>query len=244
MSSAPGTQLATAQEKLVRAERLSALGTLAAGLAHELRTPIAGVKGALDILASRARPGTPEAEFTGVASRELIRLGALLEEFLAYARPRAPARIPVRLAELLTQVEAVLSSEARVRDVRVEVRADTPGDITGDPAQLTQVLLNVIANAIQASPEASAVQVTVRQVGEQFEVEVIDRGPGVPPDAVGRVFEPFFTTKARGTGLGLAIAQRIVLAHGGTIDLVNGNPGTCALIRLPRAANAGSEAVS
>lgn len=228
-------ELVESHQHLLRAERLTALGTLAAGLAHEVRTPVAAIKGALEILASRARPGTPEAEFTDVATKELSRLGTLLEDFLAYARPRPPARVAMRLAEVAQQVHVLLSSEANRRGVRVDIQTATEGHLTGDPAQLTQVLLNVVLNAIQASPAGEDVVVQVTDRGGDVELEVIDRGVGLSPDDAAKVFEPFFTTKAKGTGLGLPIAQRIIVAHGGTIALTPSTPtGTRVVIRLPQ----------
>ncbi len=232
---AKNRELVESHQHLLRAERLSALGTLAAGLAHEVRTPIAAMKGALEILASRARPGSPEAEFTDVATKELGRLGTLLEDFLAYARPRPPANASVCLADLARQVQTLLTAEAHARDVRVEVDARAPGHLMGDPAQLTQVLLNIVLNAIQASAPGQDVVVRLRESVHDILLEVLDHGVGLSPEAAGRVFEPFFTTKPKGTGLGLPIAQRIIAAHGGTLELSGrASSGTLALIRLPR----------
>ena len=235
-------ELVESHQHLTRAERLSSLGTLAAGLAHEVRTPIAAIKGALDILASRAQPGTPEAEFTSVATKELSRLGTLLEEFLTYARPRPPARTTVRVGEVAQQVEALLGPEAHAREVRIVLDVAPVPEITADPGQLTQVLLNLVLNAIQASPRGGAVEMRVAQQGGDLEIEVTDQGPGLPDEDATRVFEPFFTTKAKGTGLGLPIAQRIVSAHDGTIELLPATPGgTRAVVRLPLAPPSGPE---
>lgn len=227
-------ELVESHQHLTRAERLSSLGTLAAGLAHEVRTPIAAIKGALDILASRAKAGTPEAEFTDVATKELSRLGALLEEFLAYARPRPPARTVVRIGELVQQVEALLRPEAHAREVRLVLSLAAVPEITADPAQLTQVLLNLVLNGLQASPRGGTVEVRIGQDRRDLVIEVVDQGPGMSADDATRVFEPFFTTKAKGTGLGLPIAQRIVSAHDGIIDLLPATPsGMRAVVRLP-----------
>lgn len=227
-------ELVASHRQLDRAERLSALGELAAGLAHEVRTPITAIQGALDILASRAKGGTPEAEFTGVASRELTRLGALLEEFLAYARPRPPAVQPIRLSVVADQVTSLLLSEARQRAVTLSTEYMSEGAVIADPSQMTQVVLNVVLNAIQASPRGGQVHLVVRDSGSEAIVEVLDDGPGVPPESAERVFEPFFTTKPRGSGLGLAIVHRIVSAHGGTVTLAQREPaGAVATIQLP-----------
>jgi two-component system, NtrC family, sensor histidine kinase HydH len=239
---ATNRELMESHQHLTRAERLSALGTLAAGLAHEVRTPIAAIKGALDILASRARPDTPEAEFTALAVRELSRLGTLLEDFLAYARPRPPERVPVRLPELVDRVQALLVTEAHGRDVTTRVHVEGTGELTADPAQLTQVLLNLVLNAIQATPAGGHVEIAVRDEPEAVDVTITDQGPGIPSEVAERMFEPFFTTKSKGTGLGLPIAQRIVAAHGGTLEVApTGSTGTRVTIRLPRQPGAAME---
>lgn len=229
-------ELLESYQQLTRAERLSSLGTLAAGLAHEVRTPITAIRGALEILATRAKPATPEAEFTGVATRELSRLHDLLEEFLAYARPSPPMRVPTKIRSLVGQVEALLSAESHKQSVTLLTHFADDGDVIADPAQITQVLVNLLMNAVQASPPGGTVTVAVDQREHVVELTVRDEGPGLPPEVASRVFEPFFTTKAKGTGLGLAVSQRIVAAHHGTITLEPGTPmGTIARVRLPRA---------
>lgn len=228
-------ELVASHQQLDHAERLSSLGQLAAGLAHEVRTPVTAIQGALDILAARAPSETPEAEFTAVASRELTRLSTLLEEFLAYARPRPPALVPTQLADIARHVVSVLQSEVRQRGVALTAEYATEGLVSGDPSQLTQVLLNLVLNAMQASPRGALVHVRVTEASDATIVEIADQGKGIPPDVLPRVFEPFFTTRPRGSGLGLAVAHRIVTAHGGTITLAPGTPaGTVATLRLPR----------
>lgn len=228
-------ELEESHAHLRRAERLSALGEIAAGLAHELRNPLAGVRGALDIVASRVQPGTPEAEFAGVARTELERLGRLLEEFLAYARPRPPRLQPAALQPVVDRVLALLGPEAERRHVRLTVDG-SGGDTSAaiDAEQITQVLFNVVLNAIQASPEGGRVSICRWTDAGHVTLSVDDEGPGIAPEHLPRVFEPFFTTKHRGTGLGLAVSQRIVAAHGGTIELERRVPtGTSVHIRLP-----------
>lgn len=228
-------ELQESQEHLRRAERLSALGEIAAGLAHELRNPLAGLRGALDIVASRLQPGTPEAEFAQVARTELERLSRLLDEFLAYARPRPPRLEPAGLQSVVDRVVALLGTEAERRGVRLVV--DGPGrdsSVVIDAEQMTQVLFNVVLNAIQASPEGGRVTISRWTANGQAMLCVEDEGPGIAPEHMARIFEPFFTTKHRGTGLGLAVSQRIVAAHGGTIELERRVPrGTSVRIRLP-----------
>ena len=228
-------ELRESQEQIRRADRLSALGEIAAGLAHEIQNPLAGIKGALEIVASRASPGSPEAEFADIGGKELARLETLVREFLMYARPHDPALRPTQVRELAERVAALLRPEAEKKTV-VLVVEQTSSNLTLnlDPEQMTQVILNVVLNAIQASPPGARVQVRASTEPGWAQIDVIDEGPGIAPEHLSRIFDPFFTTKSRGTGLGLATSQRIVSAHGGTITAEPRSPsGTMFRIRLP-----------
>ena len=226
--------LRESQEQLRRADRLSTLGEISSGLAHEIGNPLAGLKGALDILASRAAPNTPEAEFADVARTEIVRLERLVREFLAYARPQEPIRRPTNPSELMQRVASLLRPELEQKGVTLALNTDEGLSLNVDPDQMTQVLLNVALNAIQASPPGTTVRVCAAREGENARIDVIDQGPGIAPEHLPRVFDPFFTTKARGTGLGLATSQRIVASHGGTITASPALPtGTVVRIQLP-----------
>lgn len=231
-------ELRDSQESLRRADRLSALGEIAAGLAHEIRNPLASVNGALEIITSRVQAGTPEAEFSGLASKELARLDGLVTEFLDYAHPHTPDRRDARLEDTIEHVAALLRPESEQAGVSIDVeRTDLLPEVFIDREQIQQVIFNLTLNAIQASPRGGSVR--IRQHGEHDSVvvDVIDEGPGIPQELVGRIFDPFFTTKEKGTGLGLAISHRIVTAHGGTIEIrPNPERGTCFRMRLPRQA--------
>lgn len=228
-------ELRDSREHLRRADRLSALGEIAAGLAHEIQNPLAGVKGALEIIASRVTQGTPEAEFAGIGGRELARLEGLVSEFLTYARPHDPALRPTDIHEIVERVAALLRAEAERKAVTLVFERPTAfPPLALDPEQITQVIFNVVLNAIQASRAGG--QVRIRETVEPGwgVIQVIDEGAGIPPEHALRIFDPFFTTKPRGTGLGLAISQRIVTAHRGTIEALPGAPsGSVFRIRLP-----------
>lgn len=228
-------ELRESQEHLRRADRLSALGEIAAGLAHEIQNPLAGIKGALEIVASRAAPRSPEAEFADVGAKELARLDTLVREFLMYARPRDPALRPTGLRDLLERVAALLHPEADKKQVALVLECPAAtSTLELDPEQMTQVILNVVLNAIQASPKGARVRIRESTEAGWAQIEVTDEGPGIAPEHIGRIFDPFFTTKSRGTGLGLATSQRIVSAHRGTITAFPGAPrGTIFHIRLP-----------
>ena len=227
--------LRDSQEQLRRADRLSALGEIAAGLAHEIQNPLAGVKGALEIIASRVTPGTPEAEFADIGGKELARLEGLVSEFLAYARPHDPALRSTDVREIVDRVTALLRLQAENKAVSVVFDRPTAiPPLSIDPEQITQVIFNVVLNAIQATPSGGHIQIRELVEPGWAVIDVIDEGPGIPPEHVLRLFDPFFTTKPRGTGLGLAISQRIVTAHRGTIEALPGSPsGSVFRIRLP-----------
>jgi signal transduction histidine kinase len=227
--------LRDSREHLRRADRLSALGEIAAGLAHEIRNPLAGVKGALEIIASRVAQGTPEAEFADIGGKELARLEGLVSEFLTYARPHDPALRPSDVHEIVERVAALLRSQAERKEVTlVFERAIALPLLSLDPEQITQVIFNLVLNAIQATGAGGHVRIRESVEPAWGVIDVIDDGPGIPPEHALRLFDPFFTTKPRGTGLGLAISHRIVTAHRGTIEALPGSPaGSVFRIRLP-----------
>lgn len=229
--------LRESQAHLRRAERLSVLGEVAAGLAHEIRTPLAGVKGALEIISSRAAAGTPEAEFADLGARELNRLDRLVNDFLAYARPRRPDLRDATLGELIEHGAALLHPKAASRGIVLEIERPAPNRaVRVDPGQMQEVLMNVFSNAIEASHPGGRVRVRETTDPAWNVIEVIDEGSGIDAEHLPRIFEPFFTTKEKGTGLGLAISSRIVSAHGGEIDArPNAGCGTIMRIRLPLA---------
>ncbi|MDO8836452.1 MAG: ATP-binding protein [Vicinamibacterales bacterium] len=211
-------ELRASHEQLRRADRLSALGEVAAGLAHEIRNPLAGIKGAVEIIGSRVQAGTPEAEFTGIATTELQRLAALVGEFLAYARPRDPEFRQASLTDVIDHVAALLMPEAE--RAHITILRETAGalpDVRMDPEQIQQVLFNVALNGIQASHGGDTLAIRTSHEHGWVTVEISDQGAGVSDEHRHRLFDPFFTTKTHGTGLGLAVSQRIMLAHGGRI---------------------------
>ena len=230
-------ELRDSQEQLRRADRLSALGEIAAGLAHEIQNPLAGVKGALEIIVSRVAHGTPEAEFGEIGGKELARLEGLVSEFLTYARPHDPALRPSDVHEIVERVAALLRPQAEGKGVTlVFERPAVFPPLSLDPEQITQVIFNVVLNAIQATPAGGHVRIREHTESAWGVIAVVDEGPGIAPEHALRLFDPFFTTKPRGTGLGLAISQRIVTAHRGTIEALPGSPsGSIFRIRLPLA---------
>jgi signal transduction histidine kinase len=227
--------LIASQQQLRRAERLSAIGEIAAGFVHEVRNPLAATRGALDIVASRLSRNTPEAEFTDIARRELGRLDSLIGDFITYARPRDPERRLTSVAAVLERVAALLRPQAERKQVAIVTKGleELPA-VMIDPDQIAQLFINIALNGIEASPSGGTLRIEGVATATHVAIDVVDQGPGIPVEHVARLFEPFFTTKAQGTGLGLAISHRIVVAHQGTIELHAAQPsGTVVRVTLP-----------
>ncbi len=227
--------LRESQERLRRADRLSAVGEVAAGLAHEIRNPLAGVKGACEIIAARVSAGTPEAEFAAIANRELATMDALISDFLTFARPRDPQMRPDHVPAVIERTFTLLRADADRARVALRLEAEaTVQPAMIDAEQMSQVFVNVVLNAIQASPPGAPVLIRVTGAAGQVQIDVVDLGAGIAPEHAARIFDPFFTTKTRGTGLGLAISSRIVAAHGGSIEvLARAGAETTFRIRVP-----------
>lgn len=224
-----------ADRALRRVERLKTLGEMAAGMAHEVKNPLAAIRSSAQMLAEGA--DTRSAELAGIVVSETDRVDRVLGDFLRYARPAPLEFTRAKLSEVLDSCIELLESEAARR--RIEVTRHYPEEqepeVYIDPAQIRQALLNLLLNALQASPDSGRIVVRVEEAGRRrARVTVRDFGPGVPADKLGRVFEPFFTTRAGGTGLGLAIARRIVTEHGGSTRLENAEVrGAVATVELP-----------
>jgi len=222
--------------RLLRAERLAAVGTLAAGLAHEVRNPLNSASLQLAVLERRLERGESAATTTPIAriiKSEIERLDRLVRDFLAFAKPSPIDRRPVDVAQLLAAVASLIEPEAEASHVAVTV--DAPAGLApaaGDPERLRQVLLNLTRNAVEAMHEHGG-SLTLRAraaAADTVELDVEDDGPGFAESLP--VFDAFFTTKDQGTGLGLSLVHRIVADHGGTIR-VQSRPGrTCFTVAL------------
>ena len=216
-------ELAPMQQLLARADRLSALGILAAGVAHEIRNPLVSVRTFIQLLPERLADEEFRTNFRDLALGEIERICALINDLLLFSRPGPDEREPTDLNELVGQITRLLEAEARKRDVSFSWHADPtlPLVIVND-AQVKQVLMNVVLNAIQACGTHGTVDVRTRAEESRGErwcaVVVADSGAGIAPEHLEQIFDPFFTTKDAGSGLGLFIARQIVTDHGGFIS--------------------------
>ncbi len=205
-------------ERMKRAERLYALGQLSAGLAHEIRNPLAGIEGAAAVLLREPPSEERRLEFLNIIQKESRRLNRLLTNFLNFAKPRDPEFATIRVEQILNSVIALAEHAAGRNQItfRKEV-ADDLTELECDSEQLTQILLNLTINAIQAMPEGGEIVLRAhRRNGSAF-IEVRDQGTGVSENHLEQIFDPFFTTKESGTGLGLPVAHQIAARQGGVL---------------------------
>jgi len=233
-------RIITIEEQLRRAEKLSTLGEMAAVLAHEIRNPLGSIRGTAEILKDDYRPGEPKYEFIEIQIKETERLNRVVEDFLRMARQQPNDMKLCSIQDELETIVTLVSNDARVRQVKLELR--TPARqivLRGDGERLRQAFLNIIINALQATPPGGNVTISTAppQGGGQegfCEIRFHDSGAGIDRTGLSRIFEPFYTTKPDGTGLGLAITNRIIKGHGGTIT-VESEPGqgTDVIVRLP-----------
>ncbi len=223
------------QEALLREQAaLARVGEMAAVVAHEVRNPIAGIRGALQIIASRLpAAGSDLGVLKDVVAR-LDGLNDIVDDLLVFARQRDLTLGRVQLRPLLVSVASWLRQDASMADLDIDIRGEDTG-IDADPEQLRIVFSNLLLNAAQAMERQGRIVIDVRPCPDgHTEVVIEDEGPGIPPDVRARIFEPFFTTKTRGTGLGLPTAKRIIDLHGGSIDVdCPTERGTAVRVKLP-----------
>ncbi len=227
---------AVMEEKLTRSEHLAEIGQLAASLAHEIKNPLAGISGAIQIIGDGLRSDDPHKPIIGEILGQITRLDSTVKDLLLYARPTPPKSRETLLDVLIPRVLTLLREEPVLQRVRVNFRpAGGPCVVYADEGQIVQLLINLILNAAQASRDGGDVVVSAAANGRHTSIVVRDHGSGMPPDVLRRAVEPFFTTKTQGTGLGLSICRRIVDSHGGRmrIESVQG-AGTTVTVDLPR----------
>jgi PAS domain S-box-containing protein len=212
---------------------LAQVGKMAAIVAHEVRNPLAGIRGAMQVIGRRLAPGSSEHAIASEVVTRIDTLNSIVQDLLQFARPRTPVIAPVPVEALVRDTVSLLREDPKLAGVAFDVSAGSVV-VPGDPELLKLVLSNLLINSAQAMNCQGQIRVTARTESGVHELRVIDAGPGIPPEVRERLFEPFFTTKHRGTGLGLATALRIVETHGGTLELeCPPTGGTVATIRLP-----------
>ncbi len=235
-----GSQITLAEEnerlrqELTRSEKLKAVATLAAGMAHEIKNPLSSIKTFAEYLPQKYNDPAFREKFTKIMSQEVDKMNALVQRLLEFARPAQPRLQVVRLSTLVNETLDFLQGTFLEKQVQVETKFDETDEVLADPAQMKQVFLNILLNSIEAMERPGHIRVTTGQEDGRLEVAMADTGPGISKKDLQHVFDPFYTTKPGGTGLGLSVVHSIVREHGGhvTIQSETGR-GTIVQITLP-----------
>jgi two-component system sensor histidine kinase HydH len=218
--------IAAARARLAQSEKLAALGQLAATVAHEVRNPLGVMRSAAQTLSETLPTEHHAAQASTFIITEIDRLANVVNSLLAFARPLQLDARPVRVAELFDRAVLLVRDELEAKRVRVDRHLGTAlPAVQVDPDLLSQVLIGLLANAVEAVPAGGAIALDAYASDGAVQVSVADSGPGIAEEVRARIFEPFFTTRPRGTGLGLAIARQIVEAHGGRIEVGTASGG-------------------
>ena len=223
------------RREMGRAEHLATLGELAAGLAHEIRNPLAGIAGVVDVMGKELPAQSASRAVLTDVQNEILHIQNILNDLLSYARPRPPTFHPADLNVTIEQAIMLARQQVRTRPVKVLF---TPNPsippVAHDPALIQQVVLNLVLNGIQAIPREGAIEIAIAREDDHALISVKDNGRGISPDALPKIFRPFFTTRKEGTGLGLSLAKGIVHSHGGDIEASSTlGQGTQFRIHLP-----------
>ncbi len=223
------------REQLNRAERLSALGEMVAGISHEIRNPLGIIRSSAELLKKKMQQNGQSNSIADVVVEESSRLNNIITDFLAYAKPVPPNRSLCRAGDILEKNISFLGPQMEEGGYSVKIQQEEAlPEISADPDMLYQVFLNILMNAMQSMPGGGEIHIDMTADREKLCIAFKDKGPGIPEDILNKIWDPFFTTKETGTGLGLGIVKNIIEAHSGNIRMEN-RPiyGAQIIIELP-----------
>jgi signal transduction histidine kinase len=231
------TSFRSLERQLADAEHLATLGELCAGLAHEIKNPLAGIKGAIDVIRASMTGEDKHQEILGDVVHEVNRIDKIVRDLLNYAKPKPPSHSAINLPELVNRMVTIARTTSKNSSLPIQIcqLAPIPG-FTGDETQLEQVLLNLLLNAQYAMPSGGHIEVVLDydRDAAAVKMEVRDDGPGIPEHIRKKIFQPFFTTRPDGAGLGLATCLKNVQYHGGTIEVHSEvGRGTTVAVSIP-----------
>jgi len=210
------------QFEMARAEHLATIGELAAGLAHEIRNPLAGIAGVVEVMGRELPKESSSRTVLPEVQNEIQHIQMILSDLLAYARPRPPEFHPADLNATVEQAVFLARQQVRTKPIEITLAPEKGlPRISHDPVQIQQVVLNLLLNGIQAVQNQGKIEVALRQGGEWAVIRIRDSGKGIPHDSLAKIFKPFFTTRKEGTGLGLPLAKGIVESHNGKIEVTS-----------------------
>jgi len=221
------------EEQLREQAALARLGEMAAVLAHEVKNPLAAVRGAIEVIGTRLPSGTRDAAIVKEIVARIDSLNELMKDLLLFARPPRPNPLPVDISPLVAATAELLKEDPALNAVCIDVEGSA-SPVFADPGLLRIVFLNLMVNSAHAMRGEGRIKVSVETVNGECRIAFNDNGPGIPPEIREKIFTPFFTTKSRGTGLGLPTAKRLIEAHRGTIDVrCPAGGGTTVIVQLP-----------
>ena len=227
------TERKRAEARLREQETLARLGEMAAVVAHEVKNPLAGIRGALQVIGGRMAVGAPERSVIDDIQTRIDALNQMVQDLLLFARPKPPTMTPTAVTTLLSGTTSMLQQDPAWANVKIGLPDEGP-TLRLDASQIQVVLFNLLLNAAQAMNGKGRIEVTVETTDAWCEIAVRDDGPGFDSVIGHKLFEPFFTTKHRGSGLGLSTAKRVVEMHHGTLTAQSGDSGGAVMrIRLP-----------
>ena len=218
------TQLKKIEEELKRTDRLAAVGRLAAGMAHEIRNPLASISGSVQLLMEAEHAQPEDLHLMEIVVKEADRLNGLLTDFLGFARPKQPSKESVDVASILDQLVAMLATDPRFKRIKIVQNYSEELKLNLDQGQILQTLWDLAINSTEAMHGEGQLVFSI-DPGETPAIIVEDSGPGIPDEIKGRIFEPFFSTKEGGTGLGLASVYSVIESHGGMVTVDEGTIG-------------------
>jgi len=228
------TEIREMEEELRKKDRLAALGEMVAGLAHEIRNPLASIKAGIESLSFGASENTKNYKFQSIVLHEITRLERIVNDMTLYASDKELVKTKVNLKSLIGETLLMFSHE--IAEKNIQVKKNAKGNLISyvDRDKIVTVLNNLFLNAMEAIGNDGCIELTIRRGKKNMIIEVKDDGGGIPEDIIPKIFIPFFTTKSKGTGLGLSIVHRIVQNHNGTIRAANEGKGACFTVTLPK----------
>jgi signal transduction histidine kinase len=226
---------AALQKRLEETEHMANVGQLAATLAHEIKNPLAGISGAVQVIGASLPADSPHQEVVAEVLSEIDRLDSTARDLLIYARPKPPHRKNVDVGQALEHTITHLRNQPAIKTLPIHCEGlDQPAEAYLDEMQFRQVITNLLLNAAHACEGGGEVTISLSTADTMVQVQVADTGVGIPADRLDELFEPFYTTKAKGTGLGLPICKWIVESHGGQISLDSKlSGGTTVTVQMP-----------
>jgi signal transduction histidine kinase len=223
------------KERLSRAERLSSLGEMAAGISHEIRNPLGIIRSSAELLKKKVTKIDPSNNIPDIIVEEANRLNRIITDFINFAKPRSPNLVPCRINEVIDKNINFLSMQIEEKGyvIKQNYQNSLP-EIQADGAMLYQSFLNILINAMQAMPHGGTIEITISANAKMVTINFEDEGQGISEEVIEKIWDPFFTTKEMGTGLGLGVVKNLIESHGGNIQILNRTQGgACVTVELP-----------